>query len=87
MIFVFPGGSATFFWAKVLICSLTTSIPLSSEALSYKVASLKWFSRSSRTIQSTLDVLPTPGGPERMRLGIVPWATHERSVLIWSTFP
>lgn len=87
IILVLPGGRATFFWANDLICSRTTSIPRSSDALSSRVASLYWFSRIYRTMQSTLDVLPTPGGPVRIRLGILPWATQARSVLICYTFP
>jgi hypothetical protein len=41
MILVRPAGRVTFFWAKDFIWSLTTSIPLSSDALSSRAASLK----------------------------------------------
>lgn len=82
MIFVRPGGRVTFFWAKDLICYLTTAMPRSSEAFSSKEASLKLFSSNYRTMHSTLDVFPTPGGPERMRLGMVPCDTNDLSMLI-----
>lgn len=38
-------------------------------------------------MQRTLDVLPTPGGPDKMRLGMVPCETQERRVLTLSVFP
>lgn len=87
MILVFPWGRDTFFWAKDLIWSLTTSIPRSSEALSSRVASLNWDSSNYLTMQSTLEVFPTPGGPARIRLGTLPWATQLLRVLTCSMLP
>jgi len=87
MIFVFPWGSETFFWAKDLIWSLTTSIPRSSEAFSSRVASLNWDYSNYLTMQSTLDVLPTPGGPAKIRLGTLPWATQLLRVFTCSMLP
>lgn len=87
MILVLPAGRTTFFWAKDFIWSLTTSIPRSSDALSSSAASLNWAPRSSLTMQRTLEVFPTPGGPARMRLGILPWATQVLRVLTWSRLP
>lgn len=50
--------------AKVLICSLTTSIPLSSLALSSKTICRIFFVPYIRRASARIvDVLPVPGGP------------------------
>lgn len=85
--FVCPGGRFTFFCANFFICSLTTSMPLSSDALSSFTASPVLSPRSYRTMQRTLDVFPTPGGPERIICGIDPWATQDLRVESWSRLP
>ena len=64
--FVCPGGRFTFFCANFFICSLTTSIPRSSDALSYLTASTVLSPKSSLTIHKTLEVFPTPGGPDKI---------------------
>ena len=70
-----PGGRVTFFWAKALMRERTTSIPRSSDALSSSTASLNDSPSIVRASASTDVVLPVPGGPERMRLGMLPcWA-------------
>mmetsp|Transcript_41537 Transcript_41537/g.88623 ORF Transcript_41537/g.88623 Transcript_41537/m.88623 type:complete len:421 (+) Transcript_41537:139-1401(+) len=72
MILCLPGGSVTFFCANALILFLTTSMPRSSEALSSSTASLKASPSSERASARTLVVLPVPGGPDKMRLGMFP---------------
>jgi hypothetical protein len=67
-----PGGSVTFFWANALMRFRTTSIPRSSDALSSRTPSLNASPRSARASARMLVVLPVPGGPDRMRLGIFP---------------
>lgn len=70
IILVISLGRLSCFWANVLIWSLTTSIPLSSEALSSFTAFLYYSPNSSFTMHSTLDVLPVPGGPDKIRWGM-----------------
>jgi hypothetical protein len=48
------------------------SIPLSSDALSSKTADLKLVVRRVRARARTEDVFPTPGGPVRIMLGMLP---------------
>mmetsp|Transcript_44799 Transcript_44799/g.107536 ORF Transcript_44799/g.107536 Transcript_44799/m.107536 type:complete len:238 (-) Transcript_44799:69-782(-) len=67
-----PGGSVTFFCAKALMRLRTTSMPRSSEAFSSSTPSLKASPSNARASASTLVVLPVPGGPDRMRLGMLP---------------
>ena len=50
--------------AKVLICSRTTSMPLSSEALSSRTICLMFLGPYIRLARARIvDVLPVPGGP------------------------
>ena len=72
MILCLPGGSVTFFCANALMRPRTTSMPRSSEAFSSSTASLKASPSIVRASASTLVVLPVPGGPERIRLGMLP---------------
>lgn len=87
IIFVISFGRLSCFWAKVLIWSLTTSIPLSSDAFNYLTAFLYYSPSSSFTIHSTLEVFPVPGGPERMRWGMYPCWTQDLRVLRASLLP
>ena len=67
-----PSGTVTFLFANCLIFSLTTSIPLSSEAFSSKTA---FFAVSPSMVLAramTEVVLPVPGGPTMMQLGRFP---------------
>ena len=84
---VWPGGRLTFFCANFFICYLTTSMPLSSEALSYFTASGVLSPSNYRTMQRTLEVFPTPGGPDNIMWGIEPWATQDLRVASWSRLP
>ncbi len=54
-------------FAKFFIFVLTTSIPLSSEALSSVKFSRHDSPKSSRAIDTEVAVFPTPGGPEKRR--------------------
>jgi len=74
-----PGGTVTFWWANYLILSLTTSIPLSSEALSSKVPAFTQSPSIWRAIHMTLEVFPVPGGPTKIRFGIFPNLTIDLS--------
>lgn len=72
IIFVRFGGRFTFFTANDLIYSLTTSNPRSSDAFSYFTASFSLSPSSILAMHRTVDVLPTPGGPVRIRCGTLP---------------
>ena len=67
-----PGGRVTFFCANILILFLTTSMPRSSEAFSSRTASLYAGPRRVCAKHKMLVVLPIPGGPVKMRLGMFP---------------
>ena len=67
-----PGGRVTFFCANILILLRTTSMPRSSDAFSSRTASLYEGPRSACARQRTEVVFPMPGGPVKMRLGILP---------------
>ena len=67
-----PSGTVTFLFANYLIFSLTTSIPLSSEAFSSRTAFLA-VSPSMVLANAITDVvLPVPGGPTMIQLGRLP---------------
>ena len=55
--------------AKSWICCRTTSIPLSSDALSSKIILGKREPYSLRATARMVDVLPVPGGPYNKRCG------------------
>lgn len=56
--------------AKVFICSLTTSMPLSSLALSsITICRIFWLPYIRRAKARIVEVLPVPGGPYRSRCG------------------
>lgn len=82
-----PAGKLTFFWANFFICYLTTSIPRSSDAFNYFTAYDVLSPNSYFTIHKTLDVFPTPGGPDNIIWGIEPWDTHDFNVFSWSKLP
>ena len=82
-----PGGRVTFFCANILILLRTTSMPRSSEALSSSTASLKAGPSSARARQVTEVVLPEPGGPAMMRLGMLPSSAMMRRRATVSTLP
>ena len=68
-----PGGRVTFFCANILIRFLTTSMPRSSDAFSSSTASFMSAGPSRpRAMARMLVVLPVPGGPARIRLGMLP---------------
>jgi hypothetical protein len=69
-----PGGKVTFFCANIFMRFRTTSIPRSSDALSSSTASFMAAAPSRPLAMARmLVVLPVPGGPARIRFGILPW--------------
>ena len=87
IILVISLGKFSCFCANIFIWSLTTSIPLSSDAFSYLTAFLCYSPSISFTIHRTLEVLPVPGGPAKIKWGIYPCCTQERRTLSASVFP
>jgi hypothetical protein len=55
-------------------------MPRSSEAFIYFTAYFYLSPRSMRAIHSTVEVLPTPGGPARIRCGKLPILTTELTI-------
>jgi hypothetical protein len=82
-----PGGSVTFFCANILILLRTTSMPRSSDALSSSTASLNAGPSSWRARHVTDVVLPVPGGPAMMRLGMLPSSAMTRRRATVSELP
>jgi len=82
-----PGLRLTFFYAKLLIFSLTTSIPLSSEAFISKAQepNTSWSSYLAK--QSTELVFPIPGGPTKIMLGMLPSSAMFLNFVRASSFP
>ena len=69
MILCIPSGTVTFLLANYLILSLTTSIPLSSDAFSSRTA---FFAVSPSIVLEramTEVVFPVPGGPTMIQFG------------------
>lgn len=83
-----PGGNVTFFCANILMRLRTTSMPLSSDALSSSTASFMAAGPNKpRAMARMLVVLPVPGGPDRIRFGILPCSEMTCSRDIASTLP
>ena len=82
-----PFGTVTFWWANYFIFSLTTSMPLSSDAFNSRVPALTQSPNIYLAMHITLDVLPVPGGPTSIRLGIFPNLTIDFNWSIAYTLP
>jgi hypothetical protein len=66
---------------------LTTSMPLSSDAFSSSTASLTRGPSNVRAIARMLVVLPVPGGPANIILGMFPFSAITLRRLTTSSFP
>mmetsp|Transcript_7222 Transcript_7222/g.23720 ORF Transcript_7222/g.23720 Transcript_7222/m.23720 type:complete len:226 (+) Transcript_7222:219-896(+) len=82
-----PGGRLTFFFAKDLMRSRTTSIPRSSDAFSSRTASVVAGPRSWRARHSIDVVFPVPGGPDRITFGKFPVLAMALNFEMASSFP
>lgn len=80
-------GTLTFYYAKDLIFSRTTSIPLSSDAFNSQTAVLRQSPSNSLAKHIILVVFPQPGGPTNMIFGIFPYVAIARSCKIACSFP
>lgn len=80
-------SKTTFFFAKALISSLTTSIPLSSEAFFSNTACLYESLSNYLAKHNTELVFPIPGGPTKIILGIFPSSAILLNFNTESSFP
>lgn len=87
MILCRPGGSVTFFCANILILLRTTSMPRSSDAFSSNTASLYDGPKRVCAKARMEVVFPMPGGPVKMRFGMLPVCAMALSRSTASLFP
>ena len=81
-------ATRTLFIANILILFLTTSMPLASLAFSSRTPALYPFSpRSCLARACTEEVLPVPGGPQRIKLGMLPSTAMAESLVVVSLLP
>ena len=82
-----PARKLTRFLANILILSRTTAMPRSSEAFNSMTASLAKGPSNCRARHSIVVVLPVPGGPLKMMLGMLPPFTTACNFATVSSLP